>query len=80
MWHRFVSALYRGIAPKMEPEDFDFYFEGLKRGWAPPLMLPTNLPDFMPGLVRVDDCIVAHLYEPPDPMPVIKAKPPDEQQ
>jgi len=71
VWHRFVSALHKGIAPKMKGEDFDFFFEGLKRGWVPPLIFPTNLPDFVPGLECKGEVIEATLYDPPDPMPTI---------
>jgi hypothetical protein len=78
VWHRFVSALHKGISPDMKGKDFDFFFEGLKRGWVPPLMFPANLPDFVPGLWRNDDVIEAYLYDPPDPMPVITRTPPAE--
>jgi hypothetical protein len=72
MWHRFVSALHKGIADKMDPEDFDFYFEGLARGWTPPLIFPTNLPEFVAGLMRQGNAIGAYLYDPPDVMPTIR--------
>jgi hypothetical protein len=79
LWHRFVSALHKGIAPKMKGEDFDFFFEGLKRGWVPPLMFPDNLPDFVPGLERKGGVIEANLYDPPDPMPTVtRVFPPDD--
>jgi hypothetical protein len=71
VWHRFVSALQKGITPEMVGWDFDFYFEGLKRGWVPPLIFPHNLPDFEPGLRRNGDDIEAVQYDPPDPMPTI---------
>jgi hypothetical protein len=71
MWHRFVSALHKGIAEKMEPKDFGFFFEGLKRGWVPPMYFPTNLPAFLPGLRRTGDMIEAYLYDPPDPLPTV---------
>jgi hypothetical protein len=63
MWHRFVSALTKGIAEKMEPIDFDWHFEGLKEGWLPPIIFPDNLPEFPAGLRRQDDCIAAYLYD-----------------
>jgi hypothetical protein len=75
LWHRFVSALYKGITPGMKGWDFDFYFEGLKRGWVPPMIAPTNLPEFIPGLEGIGDQIKATLYDPLDPMPAIKAPP-----
>jgi hypothetical protein len=78
VWHRFVSALHKGISPDMKGEDFAFFFEGLKRSWVPPLMFPVNLPDFVPGLRRNGDVIQAYLYDPPDPMPVITRAPPSE--
>lgn len=72
VWHRFVSALHSGIEPEMGGWDFDFNFEGLATGWVPPLMCPTNLPDFRPGLLRWKDVIIADLYDAPDPMPTIR--------
>ncbi len=78
VWHRFVSALHKGISPDMKGEDFAFFFEGLKRSWVPPLMFPVNLPDFVPGLWRNGDVIEAYLYDAPDPMPVITRVPPSE--
>ncbi|MCP3399581.1 DUF4238 domain-containing protein [Bradyrhizobium sp. CCGB20] len=70
MWHRFVSALVKGISEKMEPQDFDWYFEGLKEAWLPPIIFPTNLPEYPAGLRRQDNFIAAYLYEMPvEPIP-----------
>jgi hypothetical protein len=78
VWHRFVSALHKGITPNMNGWDFDFYFEGLKRGWVSPLMFPTNLPEFKPGLERKGNEIEVTLYDAPDPMPTITCTSPRE--
>jgi hypothetical protein len=70
MWHRFVSALIKGITETMEPQDFDWHIEGLKEAWVPPIIFPTNLPDYPAGLRRQGDAIAAYLYQVPiEPIP-----------
>ncbi len=63
MWHYFVSALKNGISENMEPQDFDFDFKGLKEGWVPPIIFPTNLPNYPAGLRRQGDFLAAYLYQ-----------------
>ena len=64
-WHRLAPALERDPSDG-GPWDFPLDREGLSRGWAPPVFLPTNLPEFPPALRREGQAIIADFYDPTD--------------
>ena len=48
-WHRLVSFLENFNAGEQNPS-FDLDWPAIANGWAPPVYLPTNLPEFAPSL------------------------------
>lgn len=62
-WHRLIPALERN--PNDGGSwDFSIDFEQLSKGWVPPLVYPTNLPEFPSALRREGDSIIAEFYNP----------------
>ena len=62
-WHRLAPAVERDPSDGA-PWDFSFDWEGLSRGWAPPVLFPTNLVEFPPALRREGQSISVQFYDP----------------
>jgi hypothetical protein len=63
-WHKLVSAISKKPSSK-DSWNFEFDWKQIANGWAPPVFLPVNLPQFPPALQRIDNVIGVNLYEVP---------------
>lgn len=61
-WHRLVSFLEKFSAGDQDPS-FDLDWSRIANGWAPPVNLPTNLPDFSPSLARKANVISVSFFD-----------------
>lgn len=64
LWHRLVAALEKH-PDELGPKGFTLDFGAIKKGWAPPMYFPTDLPQFPVGLRRSGNHITITLFELP---------------
>jgi tetratricopeptide (TPR) repeat protein len=62
-WHRLVSVLCKN-PDGFESHRFELDWKAIKAGgWVPPVLLPTNLPEFPSALTRSNDVISVDFFD-----------------